>query len=416
MATSSFNQPILIPLSWARGAALFLQVLYLFWLQQLPSPVIWVILSAQAAILLHTLVVNRTSVSEQAIFIALLLDALLLITYVYLTGGIANPLISLLLLPVATASLMLRPRYALSLLLIAIAGYTLLMSPVSEHQAHQSFNSHLVGMWLVFIASAVLLYYLVVRLVAATRAQQQQLEQQKQRQLRDDYLLALGVSAADAAHQLNTPLSSLAVLLDDMPDSDDKRLMVQQVSRCQDITRNIQQQFEQLKQRQYQTLTVKELLSQIASSFRLLHPDIRLEQVDTDNSSLKFAEYCLDSHLGFISAILNLMDNAARASIQNSQQRIQLMSEIIKSDSEQPLLLLRVLDYGDGVGQQQMQSYGLIPSQQSQQGMGTGSLISNASIELMGGTINIDNHAQGAVVTINLPLISKSHSEPRGRQ
>ncbi|GGF05206.1 histidine kinase [Kangiella profundi] len=365
---------------------------------------------------MHTLVVYRTSVSEQAIFIALLLDALLLITYVYLTGGIANPLISLLLLPVATASLMLRPRYALSLLLIAIAGYTLLMSPVSEHQAHQSFNSHLVGMWLVFIASAVLLYYLVVRLVAATRAQQQQLEQQKQRQLRDDYLLALGVSAADAAHQLNTPLSSLAVLLDDMPDSYDKRLMEQQVSRCKDITRNIQQQFEQLKQRQYQTLTVKELLSQIASSFRLIHPDIRLERVDTDNSSLKFAEYCLDSHLGFISAILNLMDNAARASIQNSQQRIQLMSEIIKSDSEQPLLLLRVLDYGDGVGQQQMQSYGLIPSQQSQQGMGTGSLISNASIELMGGNINIDNHAQGAVVTISLPLISKPQSAPRGRQ
>lgn len=273
MATSSFNQPILIPLSWARGVALFLQVLYLFWLQQLPSPVIWVILSAQAAILLHTLVVSRTSVSEQAIFIALIFDALLLIAYVYLTGGIANPLISLLLLPVATASLMLRPRYALSLLLIAIAGYSLLMSLVSEHQAHQSFNSHLVGMWLVFIASAVLLYYLVVRLVAATRAQQQELEHQKQRQLRDDYLLALGVSAADAAHQLNTPLSSMAVLLDDMPDSSDKKMIEQQISRCQDITRNIQQQFEQLKQRQYQTLSVGDLFCQVTSSFRLLHPE-----------------------------------------------------------------------------------------------------------------------------------------------
>lgn len=413
MATSSFNQPILIPLSWARGVALFLQVLYLFWLQQLPSPVIWVILSAQAAILLHTLVVSRTSVSEQAIFIALIFDALLLITYVYLTGGIANPLISLLLLPVATASLMLRPGYALSLLLIAIAGYSLLMSLVSEHQAHQSFNSHLVGMWLVFIASAVLLYYLVVRLVAATRNQQRELEQQKQRQLRDDYLLALGVSAADAAHQLNTPLSSMAVLLDDMPDSSDKKMIEQQISRCQDITRNIQQQFEQLKQRQYQTLTVEELLSQIASSFRLLHPYIRLDLVQDSNSS---SEYYLDSHLGFISAILNLMDNAARASLHNSQQRIQLTSEITQSDSEQPLLLLRVLDYGNGVGEQQIQSYGFIPSQRSQQGMGTGSLISNASIELMDGTINIDNHEEGAVVTISLPLISKSLLSLRGKQ
>lgn len=416
MATSSFNQPILIPLSWARGVALFLQVLYLFWLQQLPSPVIWIILSAQAVTLLHTLVVSRTSVSEQAIFIALIFDALLLIAYVYLTGGIANPLISLLLLPVATASLMLRARYALSLLLIAIAGYSLLMSQVSEHQAHQSFNSHLIGMWLVFIASAVLLYYLVVRLVAATRAQQRELEQQKQRQLRDDYLLALGVSAADAAHQLNTPLSSMAVLLDDMPDSDDKRLMEQQVSRCQDITLNIQQQFEQLKQRQYQTLTVDELLSQIASSFQLLHPDVRLELVQDGSSSSRSTQYCLDSHLGFISAILNLMDNAARASLQNSQHHIQLASKICESDGEQPRLLLSVMDYGDGVGQQQIQSYGFIPSQQSQQGMGTGSLISNASIEMMGGTISIDNHEQGAVVTISLPLISKPQSAPRGRQ
>lgn len=414
MRTSSFNQQILTPLSWGRAVALLLQVLYLFWLQQLPSPVVWVILSAQAGILLHTLVVSRSSVSELAIFIALIFDALLLVAYVYLTGGIANPLISLLLLPVATASLMLRPRYALSLLLITIAGYSLLLSLVSEHQAHHSFSSHLIGMWLVFIASAVLLYYLVVRLVAATRAQQRELEQQKQRQLRDDYLLALGVSAADAAHQLNTPLSSLAVLLDDMPESSDKKLMEQQISRCQRITQNIQQQFEQLKQRQYQTLTVAELLSQIASSFRLLHPEIRLELVQDAHSTKSADEYCLDSHLGFISAILNLMDNAARASLSNQKQHIRLVSDIATLDLQRPQLQLRIIDFGEGIGEDLIQSYGFVPNQYSQQGMGTGSLISSASIELMGGTIAVDNHQQGAVVTISLPLSNQSQLNAKG--
>lgn len=401
-----FNQQIMTPLSWGRGIALLLQVLYLFWLQQLPSPVVWVILSVQTAILLHTLVISRATVSELGIFVALLLDALLLIAYVYLTGGIANPLISLLLLPVATASLMLKPRYALSLLLIAIAGYSLLLSLVSEHQAHHSFTSHLIGMWLVFIASALLLYYLVSRLVRATRAQQLKLEHQKQRQLRDDYLLALGVSAADAAHQLNTPLSSMAVMIDDMPESDDKSLMEQQISRCQKITQNIQQQFEQLKQRQYHTISVHDLLSQIAASFRLLHPEISLE-LDTE-PDYDSHPYQLNSHLGFISALLNIMDNAAKASQLNQQTHIKLACEIGKNNSQKPCLTLRIFDFGEGLAEHQLESYGFVPNLNSQQGMGTGSLISSASIELLEGAIEISNHEQGAVVTVTLPVFKQN--------
>lgn len=402
MATENFNQQILVPLSWGRGAALLLQLLYLFWLQQMPSPVIWIILSVQSAILLHTLVISRHSVSETGIFAALLFDTLLLIAYVYLTGGIANPLISLLLLPLATASLMLKPRYALSLLMIAIGGYTLLLSLVSEHQAHHSFTSHLIGMWLVFIASAVLLYYLVSSLVRATRAQQQEIEQQKQRQLRDDYLLALGVSAADAAHQLNTPLSSMAVMVDDLPETDEKQLMQQQINRCQKITQNIHQQFEQLKQRQYQTISVQDLLSQLASSFRLLHPEIRLElDAGADcNSNL----YQLNSHLGFNSALLNIMDNAAKASQLNQQSHIKLACEIDKSNAGQSSLILRIFDFGDGLAEQQLENYGYMPNLNSQQGMGTGSLISSASIEMMQGIIDIANHEQGAVVKVSIPV------------
>lgn len=409
MAAANFNQQIMAPLSWGRGVALLLQALYLFWLQQLPSPVIWVILSAQAMILLHTLVASRGSVSELGFFVALLSDALLLVAYVYLTGGIVNPLISLLLLPVATASLMLRPRYSLSLLVVSIGGYSLLLSQVSEHQAHHSFSSHLVGMWLVFIASAILLYYLVVRLVAATRAQQLELEQQKQRQLRDDYLLALGVAAADAAHQLNTPLSSMAVMVDDMPESDDKKLMEQQLCRCQKITQNIQQQFEQLKQRQYQTLSVGDLLSQVTSSFRLLHPEVSLE-LDTQ-ADCSSSQYQLNSHLGFISALLNIMDNAAKASQLNQQLHIRLSCEIDRNESQQPYLTLRIFDFGDGLAEQQLENYGYVPNLNSQQGMGTGSLISSASIELMGGNIQIDNHCKGAVVTVNLPIATQVSAE-----
>ncbi len=404
-----FNQQIMTPLSWGRGIALLLQVFYLFWLQQLPSPFVWVILSVQTAIFLHTLVISRATVSELGIFVALLLDALLLMAYVYLTGGIANPLISLLLLPVATASLMLRPHYALSLLLIAIAGYSLLLSLVSEYRAHHGFTSHLIGMWLVFIASALLLYYMVSRLVRATRIQQLELEQQKQRQLRDDYLLALGVSAADAAHQFNTPLSSMAVIIDDMPESDEKSLMGQQISRCQKITHNIQLQFEQLKQRQYQTISVHDLLSQITVSFRLLHPEVSLE-LDA-GSDCNSNQYQLNSHLGFISALLNIMDNAAKASQLNQQSRIRLSCEIDRNERQQPYLDLRIFDFGEGLAEHQLENYGFAPSLNSQQGMGTGSLISSASIELMDGTIEIANHSKGAVVTVSIPILWQASAE-----
>lgn len=412
MPAKLLSKQVALPLSWIRAAALLLQLVYLFWLGENPKPAIWAIMVFQLVILLNQFLSRKES-SMKLLMSYLIADTILLATYVYLTGGASNPLISLLLLPIITASVLLCRKTSLAVLLVANVCYGLIWwnSQDSNHHMAHGFGDHLIGMWLVFVATSGLIYFILSYLSRINQQQQALIHQQRQRQVRDEHIMALGLSAADAAHQLNTPLSTLAVSLEDISEQSDEEvmqtieLMQKQIERCNDITKNMATQYKQLSSQEFSVISVKALLDALVQKYRLLHPQTVLQLVNQNSNQCETAY--IRSHLGLVSAILNILDNAAKASQLNQKNTVR-MEVSFNNQALENLVNISIIDQGQGVEPNFYQHYGVLPSEASSKGMGIGSLVSSASIERVGGSLSIANDNDGgAIVTIRLPIVER---------
>ena len=109
-------------------------------------------------------------------------------------------------------------------------------------ESHHGFELHVAGMAVNFLITAMLLGFFINRLARALRAQQVEVQRIRERALRDEGILAIATQAAGAAHEMNTPLSTMRTLLPelrhehagDLPLSEDLALLEGQVERCRD--------------------------------------------------------------------------------------------------------------------------------------------------------------------------------------
>ncbi len=153
------------------------------------------------------------------LFGQLVVDLVALGILLYLSGGAANPLISFLLVPVAVAALSLPGRLTAAVALLAVAIYTLLMwfyLPLPVADAERAARLHLGGMWLTFVVSATMIAWFVARMTASIRERDARLAAAREQALRDERVVALGALAAGAAHELGTPLATMAVVVGEL--------------------------------------------------------------------------------------------------------------------------------------------------------------------------------------------------------
>ena len=95
-------------------------------------------------------------------------------------------------------------------------------------------------MWYGFVFSALLIGGFAVRMGRSVRERDRRIAELHEQQLQQEHLLALGTLAAGAAHELGTPLSTLAVVLKDAeaaePLGEERLAMLRgQVARCKGI-------------------------------------------------------------------------------------------------------------------------------------------------------------------------------------
>src|SRR5690625_3341721 len=154
----------------------------------------------------------------------LLCDIGILTVMLYYSGGITNPFVSYYLVPICIAAAVLGPGQTAAITLLSLGAHTLLlfhyqpvsfmMPPTPGQQPHL----HLVGMWFEFVVSASVIGFFVSRMAAALRVQQAELNGHREEALRQQQLISVATLAAGTAHELGTPLSTMTLLLDDMPD------------------------------------------------------------------------------------------------------------------------------------------------------------------------------------------------------
>jgi two-component system sensor histidine kinase RegB len=218
--------------------------------------------------------------------------------------------------------------------------------------------------------------------------------------LKQEQVTSLGVASAQVTHQLATPIATVQLLADelseDFPNNEIINDMQSQLSRCSDSLAAFRAMVFDIKEQTIVAKNVSDLLENLLDNLRVNYPEISVELVE---HQAKNTEVMADAAL--LPAILNLINNAVRATKANNSNKIILSSEVGGQNWQ-----FTIRDYGVGFSLEKLKKLGVKPVN-SEQGLGMAVFLSHASLERLGGKLALTNHHEGgALVTLSLPVSS----------
>ena len=378
-------------------------------------PILW-ICALQAALNLLPLWrrLSPTASEPTSTFAQILIDVVALTGIVYFAGGGISPLISLYLPLIAVAATILPPRYAAAVAGISIGCYSLVsLVPVSPH-AHdpeQAFRSHLIGMWVIFVCSAVTSSWFVVRLNGAIRSRDAALAAARETALRNERVVALGNLAAGAAHELGTPLATMAVLVGELSADDslppqaksDIELVRSQVRECKRIITGLAARAGSSRAEAVQAVSADAWIERLVERWRRQRPQV-VPEVQIDGA-IPAPRIAADATLE--QALLNLFNNAADASP---------LDVGIYAGWDAQQVRVEVADRGQGIAPGISERLGRDPVSTRDEGAGIGVVLALSAVEHSGGTLSItDRPGGGTLARVLLPLTSIHTGQTHGR-
>jgi two-component system, sensor histidine kinase RegB len=360
-------------------------------------------------------------VTDMEIMVQLLLDTAILSGLFYATGGYTNPFVWMYLLPLTVAAVALPWRYTWLIAALAVVCYTGLMfwyvplpmmqmdmSGMSREDMHMmhmqhgsGFSVHLLGMWAGFVVSAGIIAYFVARIGNNLREYDRLIAQAREKALESERMLALGTLSTAAAHELGTPLATMAVVAGEMAQdcaaqphlAESLALLRNQIDRCKEILTSITASAGQQRVEAGQGQSLDDFLQQTVDRWQDVRPATQLNCVMQGITPAPVI--AVDRTLG--QALVNLLDNAADA----SPQQIELSASWTGTE-----LNLAIRDFGPGLTPEVADKAGtLFFTTKQDSGLGLGLYLARLIFERFGGTLNLSNHSQGGAVTlVRLPL------------
>lgn len=346
--------------------------------------------------------------------VQLCIDVLLLLTLLYLTGGATNPFVSLLLLPLVAAAAVLPRHYVWIVASLVVAGYGLLMLNYErtehmrpmDHMMHgvedgaSSFDWHVTGMWFGFMLGVAVVLFFVLRMAESLRERDRILAEARERALRDEQLVALGTLAAGAAHELGTPLSTMAVLSKDLEQeyaadamlAQRLALLRQQVDRCKQTLNMISASAGELRAESGGRIALDQFLDRLVTNWRGRHSRATLQY----RCEGGWPAPLIVSEEGLRQALVTFLDNAADSSPDDVQMRCHWSAQ---------QLTIEIADRGAGLPQELRAQVGKVPFTTKVEGRGLGLLLAHSIIQRLGGEVRMEPRAGGGTcVQVELNL------------
>jgi two-component system sensor histidine kinase RegB len=179
----------------------------------------------------------------------LVLDVVLLTGLLYLSGGPTNPFSVIYVVYIAMSAVMLEPKWTWTIAGLSIVSFAALfvVHVPSEHLGHAEhgggFRTHLYGMFIALVLAVTLITYFVSQLSLELRRRERALAEAEERTHRWGKLASIATLAAGAAHELGTPLGTIAVAAKEIkrrarkvPDGEglveDAELIREELERC----------------------------------------------------------------------------------------------------------------------------------------------------------------------------------------
>ncbi len=370
----------------------------------LPLKPLVLILAALAVVNLFTWLRLRRPqpIRDAELFAQLALDVLALTGLLYYTGGSTNPFAPLYLLPLTLTAAALPRAWTWAMVGLTVACYTLLLFvyvPLpGTHAMHgDEFQMHVVGMWLGFLLSAALIATFAVRMSATLRERDRLAAAMREQALRHERVLALGTLATGAAHELGTPLSTMAVLVKDLaperPVSGEAlSILRNQIARCKEILSSLSAAAGQVRAEAGASRPLDAWLEELMQRWQSLRPGVPLRtHFDGTRPAPRIvAEQTLAQ------AITNILNNAADASPG--------VVEVSGHWTEEELVL-EIADRGTGLAPEIMHRAGEPFLSTKGEGLGLGLFLAYTTFNRFGGAVRLLARAGGGTLCrLTLPL------------
>lgn len=348
------------------------------------------------------------SVGEGELLLQLLGDIAALSMLFYFTGGYSNPFVWMYLLPLAIAAVALRTAQVWLVAALAVGCYSTLVFfhvPLSHLHVHAmagvGLDIHLVGMWLGFVVSAGLIAVFVTRIGQNLREYDRLTAEARELALESERMLALGTLAAGAAHELGTPLATMAVLARELGEEHADRpqlaeslaLLRQQIDRCKAILGSLAASTGQARAEDGHGIALDAFLQQAVQRWRDTRPAVQFAHELQGTGPVP--QIVADRTLGM--ALVNLLDNAADA----SPEQVEMHGAWDEAE-----LRLTIRDHGAGLTPEAAAHAGTpFFTTKQDDGMGLGLYLARMILGRFGGSVTLQQHPQGGTVaSVRLPL------------
>ncbi len=325
----------------------------------------------------------------------------------FLTGGLQNPFSFLFLAPVLISATALPVRMTMALGFVAVACASNLVFyhyplPWDTDDPLVLPPIYLFGVWLSIVLAIGVTSLYAFQVTEESRKLSDALAATELVLAREQQLHALDGLAAAAAHELGTPLSTIAVVAKELareapPGSnlaDDIALLQSQAERCREILRKLTRgptEPDPLHAR----ISVRELLEEAAAPYRGFNVQIVISAAPDGDEDAANQEPVGERRPGVIYGLANLVENA----VDFARQRV----EITAAWSAQEIVVA-ICDDGPGIPPLVLDALGepyitTRPSRRSRRGadggepsgMGLGFFIAKTLLERSGGTVVLEN-------------------------
>lgn len=337
-------------------------------------------------------------------------DIVQLAALLYLTGGIENPFVFLIIAPVTVSAATLPPFNTIALGVLASAATSCLVFLFRPLPWYTPGGFELpllynIGVLASVLAGTVFLALYVYRLAKEARQMTEALAATEMVLAREQQLHALDGLAAAAAHELGTPLSTISVVAKELAReapkdgtfAEDIALLQSQAERCREILKKLTRgptEPDPLHAR----ISVRELIDEAAAPYRGFNAEI-VVSAGPGPEEAAGQEPVGERRPGVIYGLANLVENA----VDFANRRVEITAAWSSRD-----VVITIADDGPGIPPLVLDALGepyitTRPSAHPGQGtdgepsgMGLGFFIAKTLLERSGATVVLENRVQPA--------------------
>ncbi len=373
------------------------------------NPIIWVICTTLMTNLLLLFIIKKNRESVPGLIpTVLILDVVLLTQMLYWTGGPTNPFVILFLVHVAITVTVLGQAWAAIISVLSVLSYGMLMfqyMPMQVAPGRPGLSQAVLsaGQWLAFALVAAIIAYFIGRVSRELRQRDAAIARMRDMIAINERLASLTTLAAGAAHELGTPLATIAVVarelelaLEKMKGDalmvDDARLIRSEVDRCRRILDRMKVDESEINAQTRQPVLVEELVRKVKGE--LSEQQVARLKVDAP-PGLQVMYLPLQLTLQSVSILLH---NAFDASGQSAP----VVLKIVTSGERVEFI---VTDSGQGMDEATLRRVGepFYTTKPPGRGMGLGIFLTRLVAERFGGGLTFaSQEGKGTVATLTL--------------